>query len=127
MPPSNTKTTNWMDWAKTMSEKQRTKGDQGAMSELADELVLERTSLYRSLTPLKKLGCIEIVEAESGHKKIASLTGYGIRLIDEAEPFWLKAQRNAVAAIGEENWQHLSQLLLGIPGLISQIERIPDR
>ena len=27
-----------MDWAKTMSEKQRTKGDQGAMNELAGEL-----------------------------------------------------------------------------------------
>ena len=42
LPPStNTKTTNWMDWAKTMSEKQRTKGDQGAMSELAGELQKE--------------------------------------------------------------------------------------
>jgi|TARA_B110001469_G_C9545787_1_gene270907 hypothetical protein len=42
MPPStNTKTTNWMDWAKTMSEKQRTKGDQGAMNELAGELQKE--------------------------------------------------------------------------------------
>ena len=30
-----------MDWAKTMSEKQRTKGDQGAMNELAGELQKE--------------------------------------------------------------------------------------
>ena len=40
-PSTTTKTTNWMDWAKTMSEKQRTKGDQGAMNELAGELQKE--------------------------------------------------------------------------------------
>ncbi len=38
---TNTKSTNWMDWAKTMSEKQRTKGDQGAVSELDRELQKE--------------------------------------------------------------------------------------
>lgn len=85
------------------------------LSRLAEELVLERTSLYRTIRPLIDGGAVSVRTGESGRAKIAELTDRGRNLIVTVMPLWEEAQRKAVAAIGEKEWARLSALLLEIP------------
>lgn len=88
------------------------------LTDLADELVMERTSLYRTLAPLEKAGHVAIENAPKGRAKIADLTASGRIAMEEAAPNWEAAQTVVVSAIGEDRWADLSQLLLDIPKIL---------
>ena len=88
------------------------------LSELAEELVMERTSLYRTIAPLNAIGAIDIEAAETGRAKFARLTCKGKKLMLSATPNWQRAQDIMINAIGESDWQKLSIALLKIPGLV---------
>ena len=88
------------------------------LTDLAAELVMERTSLYRTLAPLEQAGHVTIENAPKGRTKIAELTTSGRTIMDEAAPNWEAAQSVVVSAIGEDRWADLSQLLLDIPKIL---------
>lgn len=88
------------------------------LSELAEELVMERTSLYRTIAPLNAIGAIDIEAAETGRAKFARLTRKGKKLMLSATPNWQRAQDTMINAIGESDWQKLSIALLKIPELV---------
>ena len=90
------------------------------LSALADELIMERTSLYRTIAPLEASGAVEIAQAGKGRAKIANLTAAGEKMMHAATPNWERAQRQIVNAIGEEQWQLLSETLLKIPALVDE-------
>ena len=90
------------------------------LSDLAGELVMERTSLYRTIRPLESLKAVKIVNAKSGRAKIAALTKTGSQFIQEAEPFWNNAQKTVIGLIGSENFQALMQKITAIPKLLAQ-------
>ena len=90
------------------------------LSALADELIMERTSLYRTIAPLKTSGAVDIKPAESGRAKIATLTKLGERMMHASTPHWERAQSQIVSAIGEEQWRILSETLLNIPALVDE-------
>ncbi len=89
-----------------------------SLGDLADELVMERTSLYRTLRPLEAAGAVKVRTAKTGRAKTATLTSAGVKMLGAAEPFWKSAQSSVVGAIGERNWQNLAKSLLQIPGLL---------
>ncbi len=88
------------------------------LAELAEALVMERTSLYRSIRPLTDSGAVALAPGANRRIKVASLTQKGRELIDSAEPIWRRTQERVVHAIGEESWRQLSAVLLAIPELI---------
>ena len=63
-----------------------------ALSALADLMVMDRTTLYRSIEPLEKAGWVKIKAAEKGNIRIASLTKSGRAKLAIAEPDWKIAQ-----------------------------------
>ena len=85
------------------------------MSVLADQLVMDRTTLTRNLRPLEERGLLEIVAGEDKRTREVKLTIRGQEAVDKAIPLWDKAQGYAVEALGEGRWQELhdslSQLL----------------
>ncbi len=89
------------------------------LSQLAEELVMERTSLYRTIKPLEDSKAIKIQSAKQGKAKIAELTRKGHRLEMAAEPYWSDAQKTMIGLIGKEEWKNLQVVLLKIPDLIS--------
>ena len=89
------------------------------LSQLADELVMERTSLYRTIKPLEERKAVNIKPAKQGKAKLAVLTKKGEKLTATAEPYWVKAQQTMVELIGKSDWMDLQSALLKIPGLIS--------
>jgi DNA-binding MarR family transcriptional regulator len=71
------------------------------MRELADELVMDRTSLVRALKPLQRDGLVAVSAATGGPRQNAlSLTPAGVAKIAEATPFWQNAQNEFMERFG---------------------------
>jgi DNA-binding MarR family transcriptional regulator len=68
---------------------------------LADELVMERTSLYRAIAPLERSGLV-VTEADTGDARArrATLTAAGHERIAVALPHWEAAQRTFIEGFG---------------------------
>jgi DNA-binding MarR family transcriptional regulator len=76
------------------------------LSRLADRLVMDRTSLYRTLTPIERAGWIT-VDAGPGRSKLARLTEAGRAAMAEAESDWNGAQDSVVGQLAGAEWQAL--------------------
>lgn len=89
------------------------------LSGLAKAMVMDRTSLYRTLAPMIDHGWIEVAPASSGHVKRARVTDAGCQLTDAAEAGWEQVQDRFVTAFGEAEWASISaglQKVLAIAG-----------
>jgi DNA-binding MarR family transcriptional regulator len=93
-----------------------------ALSELAEELVFERTSLYRALEPLRRDGLIAFTPGR-GRVKRVGLTARGVRRIAQAEPYWTAAQEAFLAKFGPGAWNTFAAQLVAI---VDIARRIPD-
>lgn len=91
--------------------------------DLSDNLVMERTSLYRTIKPLIQMGALEVFESETGRTKHARLTSHGQELIDRTMPYWQKAQDSILNELGEKQWEEMSEVLLGLPNIITKIRK----
>lgn len=83
------------------------------LTELAKEQVLERTSLYRALEPLRREGLIAF-SAGRGRGKLVALTSRGARRVAEARPHWQEAQDSFLDEIGRASWNGLAKQLTAI-------------
>ncbi|MFL2660703.1 MAG: MarR family winged helix-turn-helix transcriptional regulator [Alphaproteobacteria bacterium] len=62
------------------------------MMSIAEELLMDRTTLTRGLSILLKNGYIEQLKTKDSRKKIMKLTDKGRRILDKAIPLWLEAE-----------------------------------
>jgi DNA-binding MarR family transcriptional regulator len=85
----------------------------GAMplSRLAEALVMDRTSLYRALAPLERLGWVATGDAPKGRARIVTLTDAGRAAMEAATPPWRAAQQRLIGAMGGAAWAELETLL----------------
>jgi len=88
------------------------------LSQLAEIIVMDRTTLTRNIKPLVARGLIEVrTEKDKRIRKVA-LTGEGKKILVEATPLWEKAQLNLVHGLGEERWSNfvgdLSEILIQV-------------
>lgn len=97
-------------------------GESVLLSELADELVFERTSLYRALEPLEREGLVAITSG-TGRAKLAALTSKGIRRVAQALPHWTAAQEAFLAQFGRSAWKTFAAQLTDI---VDIARAIPD-
>lgn len=73
----------------------------GTMSEVAEYLAMDGTTLSRNLRPLESAGLVRVKRiAADGRVRVAQLTAAGRRLIEHALPLWKRAHRRVVAALG---------------------------
>jgi len=71
-----------------------------SITNIADNLGMERTTVTRNLAPLVKAGFIKI---ESGHGRTRNvlITPKGKAIIKKAKPVWADAQRQVIETISE--------------------------
>ena len=81
------------------------------LSRLADTLVMDRTSLYRTLAPMARHGWIDIQGTGHGRTKLACLTATGREAMEKATSQWEMAQARLVGALGPEAWASLQASL----------------
>ncbi|MET0361457.1 MAG: MarR family winged helix-turn-helix transcriptional regulator [Sphingobium sp.] len=86
------------------------RGQPLALSRLAEQLVMDRTSLYRALAPLEAKDWVTVGPGP-GKSRLASLTTKGRAAITDAEAGWDAVQARLVAAMGETQWIQLQAAL----------------
>ena len=74
---------------------------------LADVLVIDRTTLTRSLRLLQKEGLIRISKRSVMRQRFLTLAPKGARALARSLPVWRKAQEQFVATVGSKHWIEL--------------------
>lgn len=87
------------------------------LSRLSEDLVMERTSLYRTIAPMVKAGKINLIKADTGKTKVAELTATGLVTIEKVMPHWAKAQESIIKDSGIEEWESLRKMLQTLANL----------
>lgn len=87
------------------------------LARLSEDLVMERTSLYRTIEPMVNARKIKIIQADTGKAKIAELTERGLATIEQVMPHWAKAQESIIKDSGIEEWESLRKMLQTLANL----------
>lgn len=77
------------------------------LTELAEELVIDRTTLTRNLELLRRQGLTTSRPGADGRVREISLTRRGNALLEQAYPYWEEAQRRVEEALGENRVRRL--------------------
>jgi len=80
-----------------------------SITEMADQLALERSSLSRNLDRLEKQGLVRLTK--SGRSQTIEINDAGREKLEEAYPLWREAQDKVEDVIGEEDWSDARSLL----------------
>jgi DNA-binding MarR family transcriptional regulator len=82
------------------------------MAELAEALVMDRTTMGHNLKPLERDGFISlIVGAEDRRSRIITLTDKGLRKVEEGRAAWTKAQFEFEAKFGNAKARSMRELM----------------
>ncbi len=90
------------------------------ITRLAENLVMDRTTLTRNLKPLVKRQLIEIVTGADRRTRVVQLTDSGHESLRAALPLWKKAQQKITKFMGRERFDNLM-------GELRSLEKIADQ
>jgi DNA-binding MarR family transcriptional regulator len=93
------------------------RADGVSINQLADGLVMDRTTLTRNLKPLQKSGLVELGPGPDARTKAVRLTGPGRKALRKALPLWAKAQKATKEALGASRSGRLQKDLREVVGL----------
>ena len=82
--------------------------------ELADRMVMDRTTLTRNLRSLEKKAYIKIIKGKDQRERRVALTYSGLRLLVKTYPYWQKVQDQIAEKMGEERLHRLFADLAGL-------------
>ena len=78
------------------------------ISALAEQLVMDRTTLARDLRPIEAAGWVVVVPGRDWRTRIVRLTNAGGDALREALPLWRRAQATLVdSGLGAGEWARL--------------------
>jgi len=91
--------------------------DAATMSELAEKLVMDRTTLTRNLKPLREQGLIKDIAGADRRTRSISLTAKGRKALLKALPLWKRAQARMTQYLGDERFADLLRELRSVERL----------
>jgi DNA-binding MarR family transcriptional regulator len=74
---------------------------------IAEELEMDRTSLYRALTPMIRDGWVASMSAKGSRFRTARLTKAGRRVLDNANQKWADFQSTLISRFGQASYDSL--------------------
>ncbi len=81
------------------------------VSQLADAMAMDRTTLTRNLKPLERAGLISAARGRDRRSRTLSLSDEGSRALSVAQPAWQRAQDEVNAKLGADRVAELHHLL----------------
>jgi DNA-binding MarR family transcriptional regulator len=81
------------------------------LSEIAANLIMDRTTLTRNLKPLQKSGYITNAKTNDRRSKSYVLTEKGHKVMEEATPLWQEAQDKIMHSFGNHEYKALCEEL----------------
>ena len=91
-----------------------------SISELAEHLGMDRSTLTRNAKLLAQNALIEERPSEDGRVRLLALTEDGQSAVDELAPMWREAQQDFLARFGADRWERLRAELRAVEELISK-------
>jgi DNA-binding MarR family transcriptional regulator len=91
------------------------------ISDLADKLGMDRTTLTRNLSILERDGFIKISQGKDHRTRIVAATQKGHSAVAKATPLWNEVQRKVRQKMGESSWHELMQNLDGFLKVADQL------
>jgi len=76
------------------------------VSKLAEELVMDASTVARNLRPLHKQGLIQIIPGTDRRQRIVSLTAKGQERVEECLEHWNRAQNKIFSAFSEKEFEN---------------------
>ena len=101
--------------------------DSVRISDLADKLRMDRTTLTRNLSILEREGFIKISQGKDHRTRIVTATQKGRSAVTKATPLWNEVQRKVRQKMGESSWHELMQNLGGFLKVTDQLTNLNDR
>ena len=95
--------------------------DDAPLTRIADDLCMDRTSLYRALRPLHRDGWLEIQDGIDARSRQARITAVGKRVLDAADPRWSAMQQAIVRRFGTKAWGELVEEIGRLSSCIPQV------
>lgn len=89
-------------------------GTPPSVTELADTMFMDRTTLTRNLRPLVAAGLVALESGSDARSKAVVVTAAGERAFLEARELWKLAQRRVRKVGGLENVEQLESLINGL-------------
>ena len=93
------------------------------LSRVADDLAMERTSLYRALALLERNNWIKLKSGRDNRSRCASISGLGRKALDRAQPDWAHTQSAIVEKFGRDRWAHLVTEMQQLSQCAADLER----
>ncbi|MEB3216054.1 MAG: MarR family winged helix-turn-helix transcriptional regulator [Nostocales cyanobacterium 94392] len=88
------------------------------INELAQKLVMDRTTLTRNLKPLERKGWIKSEPGRDQRTRMITLTTNGETVLAKALPLWKQAQSTVEETLGQQRWSLLLTYLVETTALI---------
>ena len=82
-----------------------------SITELAERLAMDRTTLTRNLRPLERAGWVEVGPGPDRRRRAVRITASGRRLFEAAFPLWQAAERGFRRGLGRDTAAELRRLL----------------
>ena len=93
------------------------------LTEIAESLVMDRTTLTRNLKPLEKMGLIATVQTLDKRSKAYVLTPEGEQIVEKCVPLWQQAQNSVVNALGADVYQDIVAKLARVLGITNHTSK----
>jgi DNA-binding MarR family transcriptional regulator len=90
------------------------------VQKLAKILVVDRTSLTRSLVPLERDNLVQSLPSVDGRERKLALTSLGYQRLREATRLWELAQRRVAKALGPTRTRALTENLKGAAEVLGE-------
>ena len=84
-----------------------TRNDGATLTELAELLAVDRTTLSRNLGPLERGGLIEVSAEGYRRARSAKITDKGVAAMEKALPLWRSAQKSLKNLLGDDIWRQI--------------------
>ncbi len=88
-----------------------------SINQLANTLVMDRTTLTRNLKPLQKGGLVELGPGPDARTKAVKLTGAGRKTLRKALRLWSRAQKATNESLGASRSDRLQKDLREVVNL----------
>ncbi len=95
-----------------------------AIGALGEILMIDQTTLTRSLRLLQKEGLIETSKRLAMRRRFLEMTPKGERALARALPYWRKTQADFEVAIGRNHWKKLQSELEQLAKLAANLDEL---
>jgi DNA-binding MarR family transcriptional regulator len=93
-----------------------------AMSRIGEILVLDQTTLTRSLKLLQKQGLLDISPRSVRRQRFVNLTDKAVKVLEVAVPLWRKVQADFLASMGSTAWKEFRDELQRLSEMAVEME-----